>query len=70
MAITKKRFFISCIVGIIFIFLANSGLQYFSGQPIRWSGNLGYAFYFVAFIVLFSWLFGDFDKKKADHSCK
>lgn len=67
MAITKKRFFISSIVGIILMFLANSGLQYFSGQPIKWSGNLGYASYFVAFILLFSWLFGDLDKKKADH---
>jgi hypothetical protein len=49
------------------MFLANSGLQYFRDQPIKWSGNLGYAFYFVAGIILFSWLFGDFDKKKADH---
>jgi len=70
MSITKKRFFIRCIVGIIFVFLAKSGLQYFSGETIRWSGNLGYAFYFVAGIILFSWLFGDFDKKKADHPCK
>ncbi len=70
MSITKKRFFIRCIVGIIFVFLAKSGLQYFSGETIRWPGNLGYAFYFVAGIVLFSWLFGDFDKKKADHPCK
>ncbi|MEW5593243.1 hypothetical protein ABGT24_06755 [Peribacillus frigoritolerans] len=67
MAITKKRFFISCLVGIILMYFANSGLQYFRGQTINWLGNLGYAILFVAFVTLLSWLFGDFGKKKADH---
>ncbi|CAH0282657.1 hypothetical protein SRABI84_03957 [Peribacillus simplex] len=68
MAITKKkRFFIICIVGIILKYLASSGLQYFRGQTINWLGNLAYAFYFVAFLSLLLWLFGDFGKKKADH---
>ncbi|MFJ7940919.1 hypothetical protein ACIQYG_20830 [Peribacillus sp. NPDC096622] len=65
MAITKKRFFITFLVGIILTYLATSGLQYFRGQTINWLGNLGYAFYFVAFVTLLSWLFGS--KKKADH---
>ncbi|CAH0148769.1 hypothetical protein SRABI80_00575 [Peribacillus frigoritolerans] len=52
MAITKKRFFIICIVGIILKYLASSGLQYFRGQTIHWLGNVAYAFYFVAFLSL------------------
>ncbi|MEV5111962.1 hypothetical protein [Peribacillus frigoritolerans] len=67
MAITKKRFFIICIVGIILKYLASSGLQYFRGQTINWLGNVAYAFYFVAFLSLLLWLFGDSGKKKADH---
>ncbi|MDF9759416.1 MULTISPECIES: hypothetical protein [Peribacillus] len=67
MAITKKRFFISYVVGFILMYIASSGLQYFRGQTINWLGNLAYAFYFVAFHSLFSWLWGDFDKKKVDH---
>lgn len=67
MAITKKRFFISYIVGFILIYIAKSGLQYFRGQTINWLENLAYAFCFVVFHSLFSWLWGDFDKKKADH---
>ncbi|GAB6255797.1 hypothetical protein PSKAS_13190 [Peribacillus sp. N1] len=65
MAIAKKRFFISYIVGFILIYIANSGLQYFRGQTINWLGNFAYAFCFVVFHSLLSWLWGDFYKKKA-----
>ena len=67
MAITKKRFFINYIVGFILVYIVRSGLQYFREQTINWLDNLVYAFFFVAVYLLFSWLWGDFDKKKADH---
>lgn len=64
--ITKKRFLVNVIVVYILTFVGSAGLQYYKSHTIHWVDHLVYAFFFVGFLMLFSYLMGDITFKKKD----